>query len=62
LVKRGQDVLVSTRNAVSGPDLGKLRETIEQEFLTQDERERTARTALANLEADFVRRFVEMKV
>jgi F-type H+-transporting ATPase subunit epsilon len=29
LIKCGQEVLVSTRNAVRGPDLGQLRRTVE---------------------------------
>src|ERR1700690_1702921 len=36
LVKTGTDVLVSVRNAIGGTDLGKLREAVEQEFLSLD--------------------------
>ena len=60
LVKCGPEVLVSTRNAVCGPDLGKLRETVEKRFLALDERERLARSALAHLEATFIRRFLRL--
>ncbi len=60
LIKCGPEVLISTRNAVRGADLGKLRETVEQSFLALDERERQARTALANLEATFIRRFLKL--
>ncbi len=60
LIKCGPEVLVSTRNAVRGPDLGKLRETVEKRFLTLDERERMARSALAHLEATFIRRFLKL--
>lgn len=60
LVKCGPEVLVSTRNAVRGPDLGKLRETVEERFLTLDERERQVRSALAHLEAIFIRRFLRI--
>ena len=34
LVKTGLDVLVSVRNAIAGPDLGQLRETVERELPT----------------------------
>lgn len=61
LVKCRDDVLVSTRNAIRGPDLGALREAVRQEFQVVDERERMSRTALARLEADFVRRFMELE-
>ncbi|MCP4386478.1 MAG: F0F1 ATP synthase subunit epsilon [Hyphomicrobiales bacterium] len=60
-VKRGSEVLVSTRKAVLGTDLAALRETIEREFKTLDERSRAARTALARLEAGVVRRFMELE-
>lgn len=60
LVKQGREVRVATLNAVKGPALGELHETIRREFLTMDERERRARSALARLEADFARRFIEL--
>jgi len=59
LVKVGQEVLVSVRDAVEGDDLERLRETVEERFRTFDEREREARSALATLEARFIRRFLE---
>ena len=59
LVKQGENVLVSTRNAVRGPDLGRLRRTVEEEFKVLDDRERMARSAIAKIEAGFVRRFLE---
>jgi F-type H+-transporting ATPase subunit epsilon len=61
LVKCGQEVLVSTRHAIIGPDLGVLRATIERRFRQLDERERMARAAMLKLEADLIRRFVEME-
>ena len=60
-VKRGADVLVSTQKAVLGEDLVTLRGSIEREFKVLDERDRTARTALARLEVGLVRRFMELK-
>ena len=59
LVKAGTDVLVSVRNAISGLDLGKLREAVEQEFMNLDENEKQVRAVLARLESGFVRRFAE---
>jgi F-type H+-transporting ATPase subunit epsilon len=61
LVKCREEVFISTRNAVRGPDLGSLRQTVQQEFLKVDDRERMSRDALARLEADFVRRFMELE-
>ena len=60
LVKVGDDLLVSTAYAVHGPELGRLRETVEEQFEQRGEREKTARTALARLEASIVRRFMEL--
>ena len=60
LVKRGDEVLVSIRNAIRGGALGELKKAVEEGFLQQDERERITRAASAKLEADLVRRFVEL--
>lgn len=60
LVKTGARVLVSVRNAIGGADLGKLREAVEREFLTLDERAKSIRTVLAKLESDFARRILEL--
>jgi F-type H+-transporting ATPase subunit epsilon len=61
LVKRGQEVLVSTRNSVRGPDLGKLREVIVEHYKKIDEHEKQVRSATAKLEADLVQRFIELR-
>lgn len=61
LVKCGTEVLVSTRHAIQGPDLGSLQHTIEHQFRVLDEKEKMARTAVAKLEANLVRRFLELQ-
>lgn len=61
LVKCAGDVLVSARLAVAGAPLGALRRTVEEEFEHVDEHERQARSAVAKLEAYFVRRFLELE-
>ena len=60
LVKTGPDVLVSVRRANSGTDLSKLRQSVEQEFLTLDDREKSARSAMDKLESGFLRRFASL--
>jgi F-type H+-transporting ATPase subunit epsilon len=55
LVKCGGEVLVSVRRAVAGSDLERLRDAVEQEFLTLDEREQGVRSVLARIESDFIR-------
>jgi len=57
-VKQGQDVFVATRLAVAG-ELGALRNTVVNFIKDVDEQDRRSRSAVARLEADFVRRFVE---
>ncbi len=61
LVKCGPQVMVSTRSAVRGSTLGELKRLVEEQFQLQDEREKLTRTAVAKLEANFVRRFIEME-
>ncbi|OPY09259.1 MAG: ATP synthase epsilon chain [Syntrophus sp. PtaB.Bin001] len=61
LVKRGPDVWISTRNAIRNADLGRAKNLIEEQFKTLDDREKMARSATAKLEADIIRRFMELK-
>ncbi|MFZ7110996.1 MAG: F0F1 ATP synthase subunit epsilon [Desulfatiglandales bacterium] len=61
LIKRGAEVLVSTRRAVRGERLGELRKIVEEEFRKLDDREKSARSAMAKIEAGFVRRFLEVQ-
>lgn len=61
LVKTGQDVLVSVRRAMAGADLGQLRNSVEQEFLTLGEHEQNVRTVMTKLETGFLRRFVSFQ-
>ena len=61
LVKRGAVVLVSTRNAVRGPSLGQLKQTVERQFKVLDEREKLARSVMTKIEASFIRRFLEIQ-
>ena len=59
LIKTGQDVLVSVRNAIAGTDLSQLREAVEKEFLTLDENEQKMRSVMAKLESGLIRRLAE---
>ena len=61
LVKTGLDVLVSVRGAIAGKDLGRLRDSVEQEFLTLDEHEQSVRSVMAKLETGFLRRFASFQ-
>ncbi|MEZ0576907.1 F0F1 ATP synthase subunit epsilon [Halodesulfovibrio aestuarii] len=59
LVKQGDMVKVVSRRAFLG-ELGKLEAEVRRMTEIEDERERSARSAVARLEADFVRRFLEV--
>lgn len=61
LVKTGREVLVSVAFGVCGDDLERLRDAVRQYFEDVDERERQALSAVARLESDFVRRFLELE-
>lgn len=61
LVKAGETIRVAVRGAVQGGDLSALRQRVEQEFRHDDDDERVARSALARLEVNMVRRFVDLK-
>ena len=61
LVKCGAEVLVATRQAIRGEDLDSLWQAVEENFRSLDEREKRSRSALAKLEAGFLRGFAELR-
>lgn len=61
LVKCGNQVLISTYNAMRGAELDQLHTLVAERFLELDEHERVTRTALARLEAGTVRCFIELE-
>ena len=58
LIKQGDQVSIATREAVHG-ELGTLKKAVEDFITDLDEKERKTRAAVARMEADFIRRFVE---
>ena len=60
LVKVGDTIRVSVRDAVRGPELGELGRAARERFRIRDEREARARSALDRLEAHLVRRFIDL--
>jgi len=61
LVKCASNVMISTRKAASSKDLGRLSQTVENEFKAMDEREKKTRSILAKLEVDLTKRFMKMR-
>jgi len=62
LVKCAGAVRVAVRSAILEDDLGLLTRRVTEEILREDEAERAARSALARLEADMVRRILELEM
>lgn len=60
LIKHGAEVRVSVRNAVSDAPLEELMDVVEERFTELDEQERQVKTAVAMLESDFLRRFMQI--
>jgi F-type H+-transporting ATPase subunit epsilon len=61
LVKCASDIMVSTRRAIRGENLGEMRLVVEREFRTLNEREKKTNSILAKLEADFAKHFLKLK-
>jgi F-type H+-transporting ATPase subunit epsilon len=61
LVKTGAAVLVAVRRARAGTVLSELRDAVEQEFASVDEREQAVRSVMAKLEAGFLHRLAVLQ-
>ena len=56
LIKAGENVTVSVRNAIGGSDLGKLNESVEKEFKLLDDNEKNVRSVMVKMESSFMLR------
>jgi F-type H+-transporting ATPase subunit epsilon len=54
MIKAGQEVLVSVRNAIRGANLEELHESVEKAFKQLDEKETEMRTVMAKMESGFI--------
>jgi F-type H+-transporting ATPase subunit epsilon len=61
LVKTGPDVLVSVRRALTGVDLRQLRDSVEREYMTLDEQEKSVRSVLVKLESGVLRSIANLQ-
>lgn len=59
LVKKGDELTVTTRRALMADDLAVLPDLIEETFAEEEEHERLSRRVLHQLEAQLVREFLE---
>jgi len=62
VVKRGAEVFVSTVEAVRGDRLEDMRRAVAERFRELDEHEQRARYALQRMQADFIRKYVELEL
>lgn len=61
LVKKADKVTVSVSHAVVGDDLLELEDVVGQQFKILDQREHDTQIALEQLQADFIKQFVELQ-
>lgn len=61
LIKKGDEVNVSVRHAVEGENLEELETVIHEQFRILDQREKDTQIALEQLQADFIKQFVELQ-
>ena len=61
LVKHGHTVEISVRRGIEGDDLASLQGKVRDSFAHMEDEERVARSALARMEADLVRRFASLR-
>jgi F-type H+-transporting ATPase subunit epsilon len=61
LVKKADEVTVSVRHAIEGDSLEELESVVREQFRVLDQKERETQIALEQLQADFIKRFVEMQ-
>lgn len=60
LIKAGEEVMVSVRNAIGNAPLGELRAMVEKEMIELDDLEINARSVMAKLETGFLRSFQKL--
>ena len=61
LVKAGNDVLISVRNAIGGTDLDQLHAAVSKSFLNWTSKRKAFESVLAKMESGFIRRFMEFQ-
>ncbi|GGH14387.1 F0F1 ATP synthase subunit epsilon [Sphingobacterium alkalisoli] len=61
MVKTGEIVVVSVRNAIGGAHLGKLHEAVDQEFKLLSENEKNVKQVMAKMESSFMLRLLRFQ-
>ncbi len=61
LVKAGDDVFVSVRQAIGGTDLANLHDAVKRDFLASSEQDRDVRAAVGRMESGLMGRLAEFQ-
>jgi len=61
LVKYGENVIISTKNAIEGDNLGELKNKVQETFFKTEEKEKEGQIALSKLEVEFMRSFLNLE-
>ena len=61
MIKAGNEVLVSVRNAIGGADLGRLSDMVKKDFNKQNEEKIQVRSVTAKLEGGFIYSFDKIR-
>ena len=61
LVKSGREVSLVVQHGIVGDCLEELQQVVSEHFQSIDEHERSAVATIARLEADFVRRYIDLE-
>ena len=61
LIKVGPEVRISTRQAVDGADLGRLRDMVTSEFRRLNIEDQQLRTVVGQLESGFIRHLLQLQ-
>jgi F-type H+-transporting ATPase subunit epsilon len=58
LIKVGDEVLISVRDAIGGMALGDLHQAVQRQFVDLTEQEKSLRSSLEAMEAGFIHKFI----
>lgn len=61
LVKYGKNVIIATKNAIEGNNLGELKNRVQETFFKTEEKEKEAEIALSKLEVEFIKSFLSLE-
>jgi F-type H+-transporting ATPase subunit epsilon len=61
LVKAGDDVFVSVRQAIAGTNLADLHASVQREFLAVNQQDQQVRVAVTRMESDLLGRLAELR-